>query len=321
MSCKPNLFIRVLFLVGVMGIGMSTSAQDNIFSQFHNHPNSLNPSLTALRSCGRLYTNYRHADFGPLEQKYMGVAFDIPFSETYSGFGGMLYIAEEGVMQTGSFSAQFSRKIAIVNDVFFTLGMEAGGVFRRYNQSRLILPSDVQMGTDGGSNVELPSSLVFDMSVGAGLNYRNHFIGFATHHLTETGLESIYANSQLYRRFTLHYASKFTYSMPGRNDGYYSPQLIIDKQKGNNQATMGVYGMYNSVGAGAWVRTHFPFNVSFFVLMGTIKTKNMQFSYSYDFPVNGTGLISGAHEISIIYYISDFKEKYHKLNQKNCLSF
>lgn len=296
------------------------TAQDITFSQFYKNPIYLNPALTALQSCGRLYTNYRQTSFGPLDSKAMSIAFDIPFISTNSGLGGMLQVHEEGLMRTGIFAVQFSKKVSIYKDIFITMGMEAGGIYRDYNLAKMVLPSDVQSYSTA-QNTNAPPSLIFDMAAGAGLNYKVHYAGFSVRHITEPAAKSIFVNSQLYRKYTAHYAARLSYNLPGQVSGYIAPQIIFDKQKGNNHLTYGVYGFYNSLGGGIWIRNHFPISISYLIMMGTIKTKNFEFSYSYDFPINGSGIESGGHEVAITYYLPDFKEKYHKLNSKNCLSF
>jgi type IX secretion system PorP/SprF family membrane protein len=295
-------------------------SQDITFSQFYKNPIYLNPSLTALQSCGRAYFNYRDASFGPLRSKALNISFDLPFTETNSGLGGSFQYEEDGFERNGFFGAQFSRKISIKEDIFLTLGLEAGGVFRTWNLSERQLPSDI-LNVDGRNAYKPPSSLTYDVAAGIGLNYKIHYAGFAVRHLTESQTKALIVNSQLYRKYVYHYGARIKYRLTGQKYGYFAPHFIFEHQKGNNQLTTGVYATYSKVGAGLWIRNHFPYNMSTLVIMGTIKTINWEFSYSYDIPVNGSGVFSGAHEVAVTYYISEFKEKRKGVRTKNCLSF
>lgn len=299
----------------------STVAQDIVYSQFYRNPIYLNPALTALQSCGRAFVHYRNAAWGPLDHTTYSMAFDVPFEETKSGLGGVFQWQEEGLMRQGLFSFQFSRKVSIVEDVFLTMGIEAGGIFRSYNTSEMILPSDVVSGGNAQRNVKPASSFIYDISAGIGLNYKIHYLGFASKHITEPQTSSIQVNSFLYRKYTFHYAARIPYRLQGARDGFFAPQLIFEKQKGNNHLSTGVYAFYNNVGGGLWIRSHFPLQSSFLVIMATIKNRNFEFSYSYDIPINGSGALTGTHEIAVSYYLTDFKERYKKLKNKNCLSF
>ncbi|PLX14704.1 MAG: hypothetical protein C0599_18270 [Salinivirgaceae bacterium] len=296
------------------------NAQDVTFSQFYKNPIYLNPSLTALQSCGRAFVNYRNADFGALENTAYSVSFDLPFEATNSGLGGRFMWVEDGMARTGFFGAQFSRKVSLRENLFLTLGLEAGGVTRTWNVSDIVLPSDIT-NAGGASNTKPPSSLTYDVAAGLGLNYKVHYVGFAVRHLTESQAKALIVNSQLYRTFLYHYGARIDYRLPGQNYGYFAPHFIFEQQKGNNQLTTGVYATYNKVGAGLWIRNHFPLQMSSLIIMGTIKTLNWEFSYSYDIPVNGSGVFLGAHEIALTYYLSDFKEKRKDVKTKNCLSF
>jgi type IX secretion system PorP/SprF family membrane protein len=298
----------------------SVVAQDVTFSQFYRNPIYLNPSLTALQSCGRAYMNYRNAAFGPLLNTSYSLAFDLPIQEAKSGIGGRFMWNEDGLARFGSFGVQFSRKVSIREDIFFTLGIEGGGVFRTWNTSELVLPSDF---TNSGtaSQINPPSSLTYDFAAGAGFNYRIHFVGFSVRHLTESQAKSVIVNSQLYRKYVYHYGARFKYVRPGQNYGYFAPHLIFEHQKGNNHLSTGVYATYNRVGGGVWIRNNFPFQMSSLIIMGAIKTLNWEFTYSYDIPINGSGIFLGAHEVGISYYLSDFKETRKGVKSKNCLSF
>lgn len=307
-------------LIGLLAANSVSIAQDITFSQFYNNPIYLNPSLTALQSCGRAYMNYRNAAFGPLINTSYSLAFDLPFHATNSGLGGRFMWNEDGMERNGFFGAQFSRKVSLRQDVFLTLGLEAGGVIRTWNLSDMVLPSDIT-NAGGASQTKPPSSITYDVAAGLGLNYKVHYVGFAVRHLTESQAKSIIVNSQLYRKYVYHYGAKIKYVRPGQNYGYFAPHIIFEQQKGNNQLSTGVYATYNRVGAGLWIRNHFPFKMSTMIIMGTIKTLNWEFSYSYDMPVNGSGIFSGAHEVGISYYLSDFKKKRKDVETKNCLSF
>lgn len=308
------------FLFIVIILRFNANSQDVSFSQFYKNPIYLNPSLTALQPCGRLYTNYRETALGALDSRALSLAFDVPSVSTNSGFGAMFQFYEEGLMRSGTFAAQFSRKITIVSDLFMTLGIEAGGYFRGYKKSEIVLPSNVLSSTNELMVVP-ETSVVFDAATGIGFNYKNQYAGFAVRHLTETTVKSEYINSMLFRRYIAHYASRIHYKMPGQIEGYIAPQLIFEKQKGNNHLTSGVYVVHNKIGGGLWIRNHFPSQMSFLILMATINTKNFEFSYSYDFPVNGYGVGNGAHEVAVIYYLPAFSKQYGKLNSRNCLSF
>ena len=312
--------LKGLCLVFVLLFGFKSSAQDVLFSQFYKNPIYLNPALTALQKCGRAYINYRNTSIGPLDQSFYAVAFDIPFIETNSGLGGMIQWHEDGLKRVGTFGFQFSRKVSITPDLFITMGMEAGGIYRTWNKSDIRLPSDVTNGTSN-SGLSPPSTLIYDLAAGAGVNYKYHYAGFAVRHITESQAKAMRVNSPVYRKYIAHYAARIPYRLPGARYGFFAPNFIFEQQNGNNHLTSGVYAIYEKVGAGLWIRNHFPLKTSFLILMATIKRNNLEFSYSYDFPLNGAGIVSGGHEIAVIYYLSTFKKKHDKLNQKNCLSF
>lgn len=314
-------FNKSFYILSILvALTFDAASQDVSFSQFYKNPIYLNPSLTALQSCGRLYTNYRETALGGLDNRALSLAFDLPFVSTNSGLGGMFQLYEEGLMRSGIFAAQFSRKVTVYSDLFMTFGIEAGGYFRGYNKAEIVLPSQVLSSTT--DNTFTPqTSVLFDAAAGFGLNYKTQFAGFAVRHVTEPAVKSKQLNSMLYRRYIVHYAARIPYKLPGQVEGYIAPQVIFEKQKGNNNMTTGVYVVNNSVGGGVWIRNSFPYQVSFLILMATINTKNFEFSYSYDFPVNGFGITNGGHEVAIIYYLPSFSKRYHKLNSRNCLSF
>lgn len=295
--------------------------QDVLFSQSYKNPIYLNPALTALRSCGRAYMHYRNASWGVLDHTVYSLAFDLPFEETQSGFGGLFQWQEEGIARIGKFGFQFSQKVRFTEDLFMTLGMEAGGIFRTWNMSQMQLPSDIVTTGNGGTPEKLPTSFVYDLAAGAGLNYKKQYMGFAVRHITENDVKSVHVNSQIYRKYVAHYIARIPYKLPGMRSGFFSPQMIFEKQKGNNHLTSGVYAFYENIGGGLWIRNHLPFKASYLIIMAAIKRRNFEFSYSYDFPVNGSGVIAGAHEIALIYYLPTFKKRYKKLKHKNCLSF
>ena len=323
MNVLGKLFFKkwqLMFLL-LLGFGHNTIGQDVLFSQFYKNPIYINPALTALQECGRAYFNYRNTSIGPLDQRFYALAFDIPFIESNSGLGAMFQWQEDGLKRTGTFGFQFSRKVSITENLFLTMGMEAGGIFRTWNQSDIRLPSDIDNSSGGGTGVTPPSTLIYDLAAGAGVNYKQHYAGFAVRHITESQARAININSPVYRKYIAHYAARIPYRLPGARTGFFSPHVIFEQQNGNNHLTSGVYAIYNKVGAGLWIRNHFPFKTSFLVLMATIKRQNFEFSYSYDFPLNGSGIVTGGHEIALIYYLSTFKKKHEGLNSKNCLSF
>lgn len=293
-------------------------SQDIVFSQYFNNPIYLNPSLTALQNSGRLYVNYRNAAIDVLDQRTYAVAADVPFVKGNAGVGFQCQWQQDGVVSNGVFGLQFSKKVALTQNTFLALGIEVGGYMSKINKSKIVLYEDL-IGQQTSTHA-YPSTLTYDFSAGMGLNYKSHYFGFSVRHLTQPLIKSKSVETLVNRKYTVHYASRIKL-MSGKNHIYLSPQAIFDYQKGNNHLTSGVYLFYNYIGLGMFVRDNLPLHISTLIGFLSFKTKNIDISYSFDFPLVGIGIETGVHEIGLKYYLPGKNNQYHDLETRNSLSF
>ncbi|MEK7257498.1 MAG: PorP/SprF family type IX secretion system membrane protein, partial [Bacteroidota bacterium] len=224
----------------------------------------------------------------------------------------------DGIIKTTQFGADYAYRVAVNDEFFFKLGVEAGFRQSTLDWDRLVFLDQLdpvtgevdQNGNPNPTNEVRPEELsktFFD--VGAGLlAYGGKFYGgIALHHLTTPDEGFLKENSSLTEglplRVSVHGGAQFIVKEGNKRQpaSFISPNILLLRQGGYGQLNLGAYYSMGLVFAGGWFRHSFGNSDAVIAMVGFQKDI-LKIGYSYDFTVSAlAGAPSGgAHEISLV---------------------
>jgi type IX secretion system PorP/SprF family membrane protein len=316
---KGFVFIALMLLLSTT---QQVKGQDPEFSQFYANPLYLNPAFTGTSEYQRVVANYRN-QWPKQGNTYVtyNFTYDKFVSSIRSGIGVKLMYDRElnGVVNSINTSFLYSYHIMANDRLFFTMALEAGFIYKRFNTSGLIFPGMIDQGTGAITGTyPLPfedgQKIFPDFSFGMVGQQDNVYFGFAIHHLTQPD-QSIIEGDQVGRlplKLTIHAGAKgheFHRGLYSR--GFtLSPNLIYQQQGAFKQINAGIYMKEDWFAFGLWYRNNLSVRPDALIAMVGIQKEKFQFGYSFDFSLSNIAAYSnGSHEISLTFFFGELHRK------------
>ena len=311
---------RILFLSACLLIGLTTKAQDPIFSQFYASPLVLNPAFAGNTLAPRIAVNYRNQWPSLKAFTTYAVSYEQFIPQANSGIGLLVWADDQGdgLYKLNKFSANYAYRVRVNRDFNLKFGVEMG--FRQLNldwnnfifrdQLDPITGSVDPAGNPNPTQEVAPDVLnktIFDVGAGI-LAYGQRFYGgFSIKHLSTPNENLLDINNSLNEgllmRMSLHGGAHFTLRPANnrRSEIFVSPNIMVIKQGDHGQINAGAYYSMGALFFGGWYRHAFG-NPDAFIALAGFKYEFFRMGYSYDITVSElSGAPSGgAHEISII---------------------
>ncbi|RUT78262.1 PorP/SprF family type IX secretion system membrane protein [Ancylomarina longa] len=329
------MIIKKLKIVAIILFMMNSAelySQDVEFSQFYANKVYLNPAFAGSDFDARVSMSYRN-QWPEISSAYVtySVAYDKYINALNGGLG--LHIMQDeqgdGTISTTMMSGMYSYSLSITRDLVIKFGLQASYVQRKLNSANFTFPDQTDEFYINGlinpfSGESMPDHLkrnYFDFSSGMIASYKNWFIGFAIHHLSEPDQtykdESDY--SKLPRKYTLHAGVNVPVFRRGLHQSEYSlaPNFLYQQQETNKQLNYGLYLSKGSLILGMWYRDNLELEYDAIILQLGIMRDWWQVSYSYDKTISK--LIhtnTGAHEISFLMRFKNSKRNRSGCNEK-----
>jgi len=184
--------VLITFMLVVVNIHQ-VRGQDPEFSQFYANPLYLNPAFTGTTEYQRVVTNYRN-QWPKQGNTYVTYNFTydkfIPTIRSGIGFKLMYDRELNGVVNSIYTSFLYSYHIKVNDQFFYTMGLEAGFIYKQFNTSGLIFPGMIDQGTGTITGTyPLPfedgQKIFPDFSFGLAGQVDDVYFGAAIHHLTQ----------------------------------------------------------------------------------------------------------------------------------------
>ncbi len=327
----PDFGFKIIFFFAfglLMNSTLIVKGQDPEFSQSYANPLYLNPAFAGTNALPRVNVNYRN-QWPRLGNTYTtySMSYDKYVNGTSGGIGfRTLYDVQlNGVINSLSSSMIYSEHFNISQGVFFTMALESGFIYRKFNTSGLIFPGMIDQGTGEitGSSpfpVESGEKMIPDFSFGTVGQFDDYYVGFALHHLTQPD-QSIFKGDQtgkLPLKITVHAGAKSHEYHRGllSKEFTVSPNLIYLQQGSFRQINLGLYIKEDWLTYGLWYRNNLSYRPNSLTAMLGYQSEKFQFGYSFDFSSSNIAAYgNGAHEISLIFFVG----KYHKRQYNNTM--
>jgi len=253
-----------LVLILILSTTFQLKGQDPEFSQFYANPLYLNPAFTGTSAFPRVVTNYRN-QWPKQGNTYVtyNLTYDKFVNSIRSGIGFKVMYDRElnGVVNSINTSFLYAYHIKANDRLFFTMALEAGFIYKKFNTSGLIFPGmiDQSTGTIWGT-YPLPfedgQKIFPDFSFGAAGQLDDVYFGVALHHLTQPD-QSIIEGDQvgsLPIKLTAHAGAKgheFHRGLLSR--GFtLSPNVVYRQQGAFKQVNAGIYMKEDWLTFGLW---------------------------------------------------------------------
>ncbi len=315
-------FIFLLAFTLLMNTTLLVKGQDPEFSQSYANPLYLNPAFTGTNAIPRIAMSYRNQwpRQGNTFSTY-SLAFDKFINSTTGGIGfrTMYDVQLNGVINSLSSSFIYAEHFNISDGVFFTMALESGFIYKKFNTSGLIFPGMIDQGTGAPTGsypfpTESGQKLIPDFSFGTVGQFDDYYFGIAIHHLTQPD-QSIFLGDQtgkLPRKITVHAGAKSHEFHRGLLSREYtlSPNLIYIQQGGFRQLNLGIYMNEAWLTYGIWYRNNLTYRPNSMSAMIGYQSGKMQFGYSFDFSFASSAAYgNGAHEISLIFFLGSYHRR------------
>lgn len=315
-------FIASFTFVFLMVSALHLKGQDPEFSQFYANPIYLNPAFTGTSAFPRVVMNYRNQ--WP-KQGNTFVTYNMTYDQYVNKLGGgigfkVMYDKElNGIINTMSPALIYSEHLKVSDRFFFTMALEGGMIYKKYNTSELIFPGMIEQGS--GTIIgtyplpfENAQKIIPDVSFGAAGQLDDVYFGFALHHLTQPD-QSIIRGDQLGRlplKVTLHVGAKghkFHRSLFSR-EFMLSPNIVYQQQGSYKQVNAGLYMKEEWLTFGLWYRNNLSVRPDALIAMVGFQKEKFHFGYSFDFSLSNAAAYSyGSHEISLTFFFGEFHRR------------
>lgn len=313
--------VLITFMLIVVNI-QQVRGQDPEFSQFYANPLYLNPAFTGTSEYQRVVTNYRN-QWPKQGNTYVTYNFTydkfIPAIRSGIGFKLMYDRELNGVVNSTYTSFLYSYHIKVNDQFFYTMGLEAGFIYKQFNTSGLIFPGMIDQGTGTITGTyPLPfedgQKIFPDFSFGLAGQVDDVYFGAAIHHLTQPD-QSIIEGDQVGRlplKITLHAGTKSHQFHRGllSREFTLSPNIIYRQQGSFKQINAGIYMKEDWLAFGLWYRNNLSVRPDALIAMIGIQKEKFQFGYSFDFSLSNVSAYSyGSHEISLTFFFGELHRR------------
>ena len=284
--------------------------QDPLSSQLFTNLLNLNPAYAGSTENIHAGLNYRN-QWPELGNAYINYSayYDQPVEMVHGGLG--LNISDDrqgsGIFNRLQASFIYSYEIQLQRYFTFNLGLESSIVHNSINNSGLIMPDMISGSTTvpSGELLNIAPYTFPDFSFGAIGSYKNHYFGFAIHHLfSPRESPNSPGNIRLATNFSLLAGTNIELASDGptRNIISLSPAAYADYQNKSMRLVYGSYISFHSAFMGIWLKHQltdikntsigFHFGYSF---------SSVRLCYSFDYLLlSSAGLShSGIHEVSL----------------------
>jgi len=332
-----NLCKGWILLITAMLAGLSSFAQDHMYSQFFNSPLYLNPALTGqfdgdLRM-NFIYRNQYTSVPGGLNYLTASIDYNIP---KFGGGVGLLFTrSSEGTayLTTNNIAGTYSYSVGS-DDFVLSFGLQAGITNSTIDFSKLVFGDQIspQFGYIPGSvsAAEPPifnNRFYFDAGTGINLVTGQFDAGAALQHVNQPNVSFTGSPAKLPIRLTTHLSYRWDLNPDDNNDedqkSYVIPSVVIYKQSTAESYSMGFQYKRTNISAGLWYRSGGSDGPSAIVLslifdlyINKPGGEQLRMGVSHDIPVSGLNYsnTSGTTEGSIGYIttIPSRTDTYHK---------
>jgi type IX secretion system PorP/SprF family membrane protein len=323
---------KTTLLIFQLCIGIySASAQDLSFAQLFSNKLHLNPAYAGNPNFQRANLVYRNQWLTP-QSPYVtyGVSADRFFEKQNSGIGICLINDSQGqgAITSTTIDVQYSYNIKVSNEIEFRGGIQAGGLIKSQNTSKIIYPDMIDNTGEiiGNPNFSGKTSTLPDFAAGIVGEYKRYYGGFAIHHLVEPSEKTkAEQNIVLNRKFTLFMGTEFNlYKNQLKKYLWFSPNIIYTKQADFQQLNLGMYLTHENLVTGFWLKQNIGSMGNTIAIIAGYTSESYSFAYSYDFGfMEGgfDGIKTSSHEVT---FGMNFKYKnmsQKKLNTIKCPKF
>ncbi|TNE61957.1 MAG: type IX secretion system membrane protein PorP/SprF [Bacteroidetes bacterium] len=322
------LTMRKLLTVLLLLAGLSVQAQDPIFSQFYAAPLQLNPAFAGSSYAPRMGAAYRNqwTGFNNAYRTYAAF-YEQRFERFNSGIGFNLEgdNAGDGILRTTRFSAFYSYRLKITDEMAVKIGVEAGIYQTALDWDQLVFPD--QIDPLGGpvitTSEQRPDQLnktVLDISSGLLFLNEHFWLGGALKHLNTPNLGYLLVNDNLSRglplRYTFHGGTEINVNKGNkvRTASFISPNFLFVAQGPYKQLNIGAYAAFGPVFGGGWYRHTFR-NADAAILMLGFRHEMFKIGLSYDLTVSGlAGRAGGTYEMTFGFFFDKGRKRPLDLN-------
>ena len=306
---------RLLFALLLLGLSLSLSAQDPVFSQFYAAPLRLNPALAGVTTAPRFTLNYRsqHTTY-PSAFTTVAGSYEQPIENTPSSFGFRLMTDRqlEGAYRNTEIALVYSYDVRINDELGARLGLAAGVLSTGLDFNRLTFGDvlDPRIGADGVTMEALAAQSKTSADFGAGvvLYGQNYYAGFSFDHLNRPDESLIELNTNLYagrpQRLTITGGAQLPIKRFSnrRRPSYITPNFLYASQTNFRQLNLGAYFGYGPVAVGGWYRHAFE-NADGLIAAVRFRKDVLQIGLSYDAVTSALRTVPGGlgatYEVSI----------------------
>lgn len=288
----------------------SLFAQDAPMSQFYSNLAILNPAFSGTASADRLNLFYRNQWLRTSAGFHsFGAAYDKSLDAYNSGVGVILTNEINGAYILPSIDAVYSYRIKIKQDIFMSMGVQAGVSQKFLSAGNLVFDEAEAM--SNGISKSTP-----DFAIGAIAFHKKMYGGFSVDHLAQPfqGVSKTSDNVRIKRKYTgfigylKHYRTRLI-----SQQRVLSPNLLVQIQGLQQNINWGFSFQYDHLIGGLWLRHNIQPNIDALIVSAGFKTLDYKFSYSYDVNIGKKTIVPlGAHEISFTMLLETNKEKQYK---------
>lgn len=296
---------RIVTMVVLLSMAVSSRAQDPTFTQFYANPLYLNPAFAGSHGCPRFALNYRN-EWPSLSGNYVtySASYDQYFKNISGGFGVLATHDQQGqgTINTSMLGLVYSYHLKVSRKFSMMFGARAAWYQKFLDWDKLTFGDmiDPRRGFiySTGDVPRGGSRGFFDASAGVVGYSKSFFFGFAAHHLNTPNESMIIGDSPLPMRFTGHMGADLQLGKKSKysNGTSIMPNVIYQYQNGFQELSVGTYVKYGSFNVGFWYR-----NRDAFIMTIGVNTGKFKLGYSYDVTVSklNNGVSGGSHELSL----------------------
>ncbi|MFN0215435.1 MAG: PorP/SprF family type IX secretion system membrane protein [Saprospiraceae bacterium] len=288
-------------------------AQDPVFSQFYAMPLQINPGFAGTALAPRAGLAYRNQWTG-FQSAYRTYAayYEQSFDRLNSGMGFNLEgdNAGNGIYKTNRFSAVYSYRLKVNDQIALKLGLEMGVHQVNLNWDKLLFPDQLDPINGISYNTEeirpdVTSRADLDISSGLLLLSQKFYLGVGLKHLNTPSQSILRLNNNLVPglpiRYTFHGGTDWVVKKGNKRQesSFVSPNFLFVAQGPYKQLNVGAYASLGSVFAGSWFRHTFR-NSDAIILLAGFKEGPFKIGISYDATVSKLASnVGGTFELTL----------------------
>jgi type IX secretion system PorP/SprF family membrane protein len=320
------MVMRYLVILMIMLKGLTSFAQDHLYSQFFNSPLYLNPALTGqfkgdLRM-DLIYRNQWTAVPGTLSYVSASIDYNVP---RFGGGIGLLFTrSSEGTayLDKTNFSALYSYSVGS-EDFVLSFGLQAGFTDRKIDYSKLVFDDQIDPtlgiipGSSSAGDLPFNNKFYFDSGVGTNLVIGEFNIGAALQHINQPNESFTGAPAKLPMRINTHVSYRMDLNpydnVEDDDKTYLIPSVVFYKQANFDSYSIGMQYKRRGLNVGLSYRSGADTGPSavvlsliFDVFINREGGEKLRFGFSHDAAVQGLtyGNTAGSTEGSIGYETS-----------------